>query len=566
MAKDVSISFEGEMSELKGSLNGMRSEITTWGDSVKAIGIAAFASWGVSKVISSATALIREAAASLIHITLEASNAQEAMSKFTVVFGEQSAAMQEWGNELASSIGRSKVEVNGFLASFQDLLVPMGLTADKATEMSKTLVALGADLGSFNNKADADVINDLQAALTGSGDVMKKYGVIVSETAVQQELLNMKLDPAIADEASKAQARLNIILRGTTAAQGDALRTADGFANMMKAIQSQVKDLSVDIGNELLPHIEAILPAVSYMAGEFGKQLQEMVQSLVDLGASLSENLDADTPAEALIGTMARLSHEVTKSLKEVELAWIKLQRLNEIATNPIDTIFDSTMTDLEKQLINLQEEVEGLRQSDSGAEANAAIAGFRKFQEERAAERKAAQEKASKDATPAAEATKALAPTFEDLGRSMKSMFDKATGMGSTPASAGNDLKQFFGNFKAGAMTLTGVLGGAFDQSVGNAGRALAGGDGDQGNGKAAKSESEFSAGFEDLGSLFKRISASAASGKTPEVKAAEKSADASEKTAEETKKVAEKTGESLKELSKIRAVLERPSIPVWG
>lgn len=182
-----------------------------------------------------------------------ASDAQETMSKFEVVFGDQAGAIKAWGDNLAGAVGRSKTEVAGMLASFQDLLVPMGMTSTEATGMSQTLSQLAIDLGSFNNMSDADVARDLAAALTGSGEVMKKYGVIVSEAAVKQELLNQGMDPKVATEAEKAQARLNIILAGTTAAQGDAARTADGFANRLKALQAKVTDTAIEIGTALLP-------------------------------------------------------------------------------------------------------------------------------------------------------------------------------------------------------------------------------------------------------------------------------------------------------------------------
>ena len=48
--------------------------------------------------------------------------------------------------------------------------------------------------------------------------VMKKYGVIVSEAAVKQELLNQGIDPKTASDQQKVQARMNIIMAGTTAA------------------------------------------------------------------------------------------------------------------------------------------------------------------------------------------------------------------------------------------------------------------------------------------------------------------------------------------------------------
>ena len=150
----------------------------------------------------------------------------------------------------------------------------------KAAAVSRTLTQLTVDLGSFNNRLDSDVARDLSAALTGSSEVMKKYGVVVNETAVKQELLNKAIEPKEATEAQKALARLDIIMRSTTAAQGDAIRTAGGFANQMKKIKSQVTDTAVEIGTALLPALTRVVTQISGFgtsAAEFIKGNQSLV-------------------------------------------------------------------------------------------------------------------------------------------------------------------------------------------------------------------------------------------------------------------------------------------------
>ncbi len=223
-------------------------------------------------------------AAALTPAVMAASDFQETLSKFKVVFGDNQKAVREWGEEFAEQVGRSKKDVLGFLASTQDLLVPMGVDPGQAEELSKTIAKLTVDLASFNNMAEADVMRDLQAALTGSGETMKKYGVIVSQTAVNQRLLNEGMDPKTATEAEKAMARLNIILEGTTAAQGDALRTADSFANRMKALRAAFNDFLVNAGTPLLEmladYVQSISDAIKW-AGAFIKENASLVKVVV---------------------------------------------------------------------------------------------------------------------------------------------------------------------------------------------------------------------------------------------------------------------------------------------
>jgi hypothetical protein len=188
-----------------------------------------------------------------------ASSLEETMNKFNVVFGDSAGAVKAWGNDFASSVGRGQRQIAEFMAGTQDLLVPLGFAADNATALSKSVTALAVDLASFNNMAEADVVRDLHAALTGSGEVMKKYGVIVSEAAVKQELLNQGMDPKTASNQAKVQARLNIIMRGTTAAQGDAIRSLGSFANQTKALRGRIEDAAAAIGTALLPVVTPLV-------------------------------------------------------------------------------------------------------------------------------------------------------------------------------------------------------------------------------------------------------------------------------------------------------------------
>lgn len=219
---------------------------------------------------------IASIAATPLAFTIKAaSDMEETMNKFNVVFGESSRVVKEWGDDFAKNVGRSKEQIANFMAGSQDLFVPLGFEPGAATEMSKQITKLAVDLASFNNMADADVIRDLHAALTGSGEVMKKYGVLVSEAAVKQELLRQGMDPKTATDQDKVMARLSIIMKGTTAAQGDAIRSSKSFANQMKRLKAAVSDASVSIGNAILPTITKFVTKIADTVEYIGKWIEE---------------------------------------------------------------------------------------------------------------------------------------------------------------------------------------------------------------------------------------------------------------------------------------------------
>jgi len=234
-----------------------------------------------------------------------ASDAEEVNSKFNIVFKDQAAGVREWAQEFSQATGRATVDNVKFLAAVQDLFVPLGITRDKAADLSKSVVTLATDVSSFNNLPTKDVLRDIQSALVGNHETVRKYGVILDEATVNQELLNMGVRDGYkaATAAEKAIARYNLIVQGTADAQGDAIRTAGSFANRFRALQSSVKDLAETFGNLLLPTIqkfvEEITKAVRWVGG-LSEEKKQLIIKVAALAAAIG-------PALLVLGKMVAL-------------------------------------------------------------------------------------------------------------------------------------------------------------------------------------------------------------------------------------------------------------------
>lgn len=232
--------------KLTGQLNKLQDKLKVTGAAFQSIG-AGLA--GVGGVIMAA----------FIPAVTAASRLEETMNKFNVVFSNNSTAVKEWSDNFASQVGRSKEEMASFLASTQDLFVPLGFDATSAEAFSKQLVALTVDVASFNNKVDSDVLRDFHAALTGGGETVKKYGVLLNVATTNLQLMAMGLNPKAATEQEKVQARLNILMEATTAAQGDAIRSSGSWANQVKRLMGNLNNMAAAIGGALLPVITPLV-------------------------------------------------------------------------------------------------------------------------------------------------------------------------------------------------------------------------------------------------------------------------------------------------------------------
>jgi len=184
-----------------------------------------------------------------------ASALEEVSSKYSVVFEGQTHIVDEWARLLVDSYAMSTREAKQYLSSVQDLLVPMGMQADAAANLSNEIVKLAADLGSFNNMPTQQVIENVQSALVGEYETMKKYGVVINATRVQQEALNMGLANTKNEltAAHKAQAAYKLILESSKAAIGDMDRTSHEYANTTKRLDAEWEDFVATLGNSLIP-------------------------------------------------------------------------------------------------------------------------------------------------------------------------------------------------------------------------------------------------------------------------------------------------------------------------
>jgi hypothetical protein len=177
---------------------------------------------------------------------------------------------------------------------------PLGFARKKARDLSQEVVKLGVDLASFNNINTADVMRDLQSALVGNTETVRKYGVILTAVNTEQKAMEMsgKNSAKQLTQSEKAAARLAIILESTTDAQGDAERTAHSLANRWRAVESQGKELAVQMGNALTPAALKLLDVVQELApdmkelfssdGGGTKLIKSTAEAFVDLIKAMS--------------------------------------------------------------------------------------------------------------------------------------------------------------------------------------------------------------------------------------------------------------------------------------
>lgn len=194
---------------------------------------------------------------------MAASDFEEAMSKVGVVFGDSAGQIESFAKGAAQNLGMSSTAALSAAGTFGNLFTAMGIGQKPAADMSTSLITLAGDLASFNNMDPTEVLEKLRAGLTGETEPLKALGVNISAAAIEAKALEMGLGDLTGEltPAAKAQAAYALIMEQTATAQGDFARTKDGVANSMRVIKASFSDLTVQIGQRLLPVVTPLIVA-----------------------------------------------------------------------------------------------------------------------------------------------------------------------------------------------------------------------------------------------------------------------------------------------------------------
>lgn len=268
------VRIEADMSELKKSLDKVQQDVDKASKGIagkfKQLG-SAFK--GVLGVLA-----VREAAQAGMAMINLASDIEEMQGKSKVVFGafrdQVVADLEEFGN----AVGRSTFELEGMASAIQDTFVPMGFSRGEASKLSVELTKLAVDVASFNNASDTETMEAFQSALVGNHETVRRFGVVITEATLNQELMRMGIEKGTkaATNAQKVQARLNLITQGTSDAHGDAARTADSFANQTRALLAELNELAAGLTARFLPAVTKVVAAMRQGAEATKRFLQEL--------------------------------------------------------------------------------------------------------------------------------------------------------------------------------------------------------------------------------------------------------------------------------------------------
>jgi hypothetical protein len=236
----------------------------------------------------------------IVGFSLNAAKRAEAVDgAFQQVFRDMPKEAQAAVLKISEEFGRLETDVKDNFTRMRGVLTALGVDAEQSLKIVDQLQRRSLDIGAFANVEDAEAFRAVISGLTGETEPLKRFGIVVNETATKAELLRLgfKGNAEQASEGAKAIARANIIMRQSADMHGQVARESDQLAEQEKRTRAEFTKAAEDFGRKFLPVAKDVLVWASNALDAFNK-LPEGTQTA---GLALLAFVAASGPVGAAI-------------------------------------------------------------------------------------------------------------------------------------------------------------------------------------------------------------------------------------------------------------------------
>lgn len=186
--------------------------------------------------------------------SIEAASAlDESVNAVEKTFGSASKTITDFGNIAAAAAGLSKREFHDLSTVTGSLLTNMGFGMQSAAQETVRLTQRASDMASVFNVEVSEVLTAINAGLRSETEPLRRFGVMLSDTAVRAKAVEMGLAGSAkeVDLNAKAQASLALIMEQSDKTAGDFIQTTDSLANAQRRSAAIAENAQARFGASL---------------------------------------------------------------------------------------------------------------------------------------------------------------------------------------------------------------------------------------------------------------------------------------------------------------------------
>lgn len=246
----------------------------------------------------------------------QASDLAESANAVDVAFEDAAGRILELGENAATAVGLSATDFNQFAVQFSGFARQLTTSEKDIVDVTEEISGRVADFASVMNLDVPDAAQKFQSALSGSAEVLRPYGIDVSDAAVKQQLLTDGLwdGEGALTESEKVMGRYRAIMEQTEQMSGDFANTSEGLANQQRILKAEFDNVKATVGEAMIPALETLMGAVKPVLEAF-TALPEGIQQVGILGLAAVGGTKAISNTIQGLGGSAKFANKMAFGL-----------------------------------------------------------------------------------------------------------------------------------------------------------------------------------------------------------------------------------------------------------
>lgn len=194
-----------------------------------------------------------------------ASDLAEVQNVVDTVFGDGARQIEAWSKKAGQQFGLTELQAKKFTSTLGAMMKSSGLASNEIVTMSTDLAGLAADMASFYNLDFETAFEKIRSGISGETMPLKQLGINMSVANLEAFALAQGLEKTFSEmsQGEQTMLRYQYLMQATSDAQGDFAKTADGFANAQRRIQTALDSISAIAGTFILNTIEPLISGVA---------------------------------------------------------------------------------------------------------------------------------------------------------------------------------------------------------------------------------------------------------------------------------------------------------------
>lgn len=190
----------------------------------------------------------------------------ENMNLFKVATGDAYEESSKFISKMAELYGLDPNNLIRYAGNFYQLTDAISMPAAASADLSMGLTKATADIASLFNVDVETVFEDMSSGLQGMSRSVRKYGMDIRATTLQQTALSLGIQANVdtMSEADRIGLRYITMMRQASNASGDLAKTIDEPANQLRIFKEQITIFGRLLGNFFIGPINT---AVQYLNG-----------------------------------------------------------------------------------------------------------------------------------------------------------------------------------------------------------------------------------------------------------------------------------------------------------